>query len=126
MHQGQVLVPLPGIPQKTKLHNFHPGAEGIGQSIASSIVVHPESMSSLKFRSAVSMGFPIIILTISPPNTCSLQLDFPISAQFLAVDLGICFHQVLDESFRMATRAATNLITGEGQFSHPLHYCYES
>ena len=68
MHQGQVLVLLPAASQKTKLYNCHADAEGLGWSHVSSLAVDPEYMSSHKFRSVVSVGFPIMILT---PFPCS-------------------------------------------------------
>ena len=69
MHQEQVLVPLLGTPQKTKLHNCHPDAEGLGQSHACSLAVRPESVSSQKLRSVVSVGFSIMILTLPLAHT---------------------------------------------------------
>lgn len=65
VHQGQVLVLLWGAPQKTKLLNCHPDAEGRGRSHISPLTVHPESTSSHKLRSLVSLGFPVMILTLS-------------------------------------------------------------
>ena len=114
MHQGQVLVLLLGAPQKTKLHNCYPDAEGLGCTHDSSLTIHSESLSTYKLRSAVSVGFPIIILTnfahiISSP---SLQLDSWNLAQCLVVDLCGYFHQVLEEG-SMTIRVATNLNKGK-------------
>lgn len=39
MHQGQILVPLLGAPQKTKLHNCYPHAEGLSWSHADFLTV---------------------------------------------------------------------------------------
>ena len=52
-----------------------------------------------------------------------LQENFQSSVQSLAVDLCLCFHQLLDEGSLMTVRVVTNLITVDGQFRHPLHYC---
>lgn len=53
MNQEQAQVPVLKAPQKTKLHNCHPDAGGLGQSHASFLAVHSESVSSHKLRSAV-------------------------------------------------------------------------
>ena len=106
MHQGQVLFFLPGTPQKTKFYNCHTDAESLGWSHVSSLAVGTEPMSSQKFRSVVSVRFPIVILTPPPP---SLQLDSWSSAQCLAVDLCICSHQLLDEGSMMTRPSNTTL-----------------
>ena len=56
----------------------------------------------------------------------SLQYVSQNMDQYLAVDLCICFHQLLDECFLMTIRIVTNMITGEGRFRQPLHYCYKA
>ena len=81
-------------------------------------------MSSHYLRSAVSVGIPIMVLTpffahfIVPP---SLQLVLVVLAQYLSVELCICFHQFLDEGSMMKIKIVINLIAGEGegQFRYP-------
>ncbi|KAL6036784.1 hypothetical protein STEG23_035086, partial [Scotinomys teguina] len=57
--------------------NCHPHAEDLGRSPAGSLAVDPESVSAYQLRS---------------------------SAQCLAVDLCICFHQLLDEGSAITIR----------------------
>ena len=47
-------------------------------------------------------------------------------AQSLAVDLCICFHQLLDDDSIMTIKVVINLITGEGQLWHLLQFCLDS
>ena len=84
-----------------------------------------ELLSFRKLGSAVSVDFSSMLLTslvhVFPPPT--LQLDSQRSAWCLVVDFCIWFHQLLDEGSMMIVGVFINLITGEGQFRHPLHYC---
>ena len=38
------------------------------------------------------------------------------------MDLCICLYHLLDEGSMMTIKVVINMITGEGQFRHPLHY----
>ncbi|KAL6038514.1 hypothetical protein STEG23_000600 [Scotinomys teguina] len=49
----------------------------------------------------------------SPKN---IYLVFWSSSQCVAVDLCICFYQLLDEGSMMTIKVVINLITGKGQF----------
>lgn len=105
---GQVLVPLPGPPHQVKSHNSY--SEDLVLPHAGSPAVSPQSMSSPYLGSADS-GFPIMVLTpfvhkICPP---SLQLNSRSSAQCLAVDHCICFHQLLDVSSMMTRQSLIRL-----------------
>ena len=110
--------------QKTKIDNCHTDSEDLSMSHADSLDFGPECVSFHKLRSAVSVGFPIMILTalahIIPPS--SLQLDSRSSAWCLPVDLYICGHHLLDEDSIVTIRVVADLISGEDQLSS-LHYC---
>ena len=69
-------------------------------------------------------NFPTIILTYLSSYNPSflLLLDSRISAQCLAMNLYICFHQVLDEGSMITIRVVINLITKEGQLRNLLGY----
>ena len=56
----------------------------------------------------------------------SLRMDFGSSAQCLAVDPCICFHRLQVKGSMMTIKVVINLITGESQIRHPLHYCLGS
>ena len=56
----------------------------------------------------------------------SLPLDYGSSVKCFTVDICICFHPFLDDGSKMTIKVVVNLITGEGQFRHFLHYCLGS
>ena len=82
-------------------------------------------MNSCEPRLVVSLGF--LVMTLTPLALTvllpSLQQDSWRSARYLAVELCICSHQLLDGGSLMTIRAVTSLITGGGQFRHCVHYC---
>ena len=82
-------------------------------------------MSSHKLRSAVSVDFSVMIFILFAHIFLlpSLELDSQNSAQCSAVELYICFSQLLAEGSVMTIRVATHLITGEDWLRCPLHYC---
>lgn len=91
-HWGQVLIPLLGAPQTT-LQKRSPTFRR-SRLDPCGLPVSPEFVSSHEPRSA------IFVSSLDPPgpsNSSSLQQDFQILAQSLAVDLCIFFHQLLDE-----------------------------
>ena len=120
-----------GLPKSVHALGIHPGStargpidcpvlladthiQGTWFDPVGSPAVRLGSMSSHLLRSAVSAGFPSVVLTpllVTPP---SLKLDSRSWAQCLAVDLHFCFHQLLDEGSRMAFKVVINLIIGEG------------
>lgn len=110
------------------LHNCFPDAECLGRLQVSSLPVFPESVSSHKLRSFVSLGLSITILT---PFVCVTphpppQLDSWMLAQYLAVNFCKCFQQLLDGGSVKTVREVTNLIIAEDQFRHLLQYFLES
>lgn len=113
-------------PTKDQATQLSPRYRGPRSVLCGLLAVCPESVSSHKFRSALSVGFPVMILTpplahiISPP---SLHLDSRSSAQCMAVGPCIYFHQVRDKGSIVTIRAITKLITGESQLKDLLQYC---
>ena len=120
--------PIPGPFKQTKLYNRRPYADGLLWSHAGSSAVALEFIISHELGSAVSVDFLIMILAPPPPPTHaitlpSLQLDSRSLDWCLAGDLCICFYQLANEGSMKIVRVFSNLITGEGKFRHPLHYC---
>lgn len=72
-HQGQILVPLRGAPQADQVTQLSPACRGLRLVPCSSLAVSPESMRFHELRSAVSLGFPIVILVpladLVPPTS---------------------------------------------------------
>ena len=122
MYQEQVLVPLLGAPQKTKLHNCHSDADGLGRSQAGSLAVCPESMSSHKLMPAVSAGFPIMIFTplahTIPPSSLFKWTPGARPSAWLWISASASIGY-----WMMTPRAVSDLITGKGQFGLLLHSC---
>ena len=89
--------------------------EGLVWSHGGSTAVGLEFMSFHELGSAVSVDFPIMILTSLAPifRPPSLRLDAWSLAWCWVVDLCIWFHQLSDEGSMMIVGAFINLNTGE-------------
>lgn len=96
--------------------------EGLVWSHGDFTAVGPEFMSFHEFGSAISVVIILASLAhVFPPP--SLQLDSQRLPWFLIADLCIWFHQLLHEGSWLTVGLLPSVITGEGQFRHPVHYC---
>ena len=115
IHQGWILAQLLLVPQTAKATQLSPTFRGPSWFHGDYPAVIITISGQLFLWVSPSWSWPFAC-NITPP---SLWLDSRSSAQCLAVDLSICFHQLLDEGYMEIIKVAINLITWGRTFYVP-------